>query len=269
MAAGNARARRGRPVQIDTGALHATVEALRVAQDLAAGEAALASLSALIAMPKAIWSPDVAWPLFEPSADAFMRRQGWPEEIITGLWQEGVALRMPLNIRCRFEHTPFAISLSDDHRRRRAPYSGEQKRVAAMMLSLGFHAVLVVPVHLPRGRVAMLGWAGPQTLVEVEALLAAAAPALLAAGHYFSVLAAREAGDGGLREEERTPLTPREWDCLRLLAQGFREAEIARQSGIAPTTVRYHLDNAAAKFGAKTRAQAAAIAAGLGLVGDI
>ncbi len=269
MAAGNARARRVRSVQIDNGALHAAVAALRMATGLAAGEAALASLSALIAMPKAIWSPDVAWPLFDPRADAFMRRQGWPEEIIAGLWRDHVALRMPLNIRCRFEHTPFAISLTDDHRRRRAPYSGEQKRVAAMMLALGLQAVLVVPLHLPRGRVAMLGWAGPQTLVEVEALLAAAGPALLAAGHYFSALAAGEAGADGPREEERTPLTPREWDCLRLLAQGFREAEIAQQNGIAPTTVRYHLDNVAAKFGAKTRAHAVALAAGLGLVGEV
>lgn len=269
MAVRQARSRRIRKPEIDLAALHASVQALRRAGGFAAGEAALGTVSGLLGMPRAIWTPDVASPLFEPHADAFLKRQGWPDETVAALWQGGVALRMPLNIRCRFEHTPFAISLYDDHRRHRAPYSGEQKRVAEMMQAEGFNAVLVVPVHLPRAQVAMLGWAGPQTLDEAEALVAEAAPLLLAAGHYFTALFARAARREPVPEGARARLTQREWDCLRLTAQGYREAEVAEMNRIAPTTVRYHLDNVAAKFGARNRTHAAAIAAQLGLVGKL
>ena len=64
-------------------------------------------------------------------------------------------------------------------------------------------------------------------------------------------------------------LTPRESECLRLVAQGYRDAEIARLSGLAATTVRFHLDNVVRKFGAANRVQAVAIAAQLGVLGAI
>ena len=69
--------------------------------------------------------------------------------------------------------------------------------------------------------------------------------------------------------DERSRLTPREWDCARTLAQGYREAEIADIIGISKLTVRYHLDNIVKKFGCKTRAQAIALLAQLGLLGPI
>ena len=252
---------------MDVGALQSAALALAGARQLGPAEAALAELSALIAMPRAIWTGDVASPAREPAAEAFLRRQGWPAEIVAALWEGGVALRMPLNIRCRFEHLPFAISLYDDHRRHRRPYSGEQKEVAEMMRAEGFNAVLVVPVRLSHARAAMLGFAGPQPLEEVEAIVEAAAPHLLFAGHAYTAVQDRLAKRAPPREEDRAALTPREHDCVALAAQGFREAEIAAQAGIRPTTVRYHLDNVVAKLGARTRAHAVAIAAQLGLVG--
>ncbi|ABS63291.1 regulatory protein LuxR [Parvibaculum lavamentivorans DS-1] len=255
--------------ELDPRAFHAPVRALRNAETLADAEAALAAISGLLAMPRLVWTPDVASPLQEPGAEAFMRRQGWADDVIAAMWEDGVPLRMPVHIRCRFEHTPFAITLYDEHRKRRAPYKGVQKRVADMIAALGFNSLLIVPVHLPRARVAMLGWCGPQMLDEAETLLAAAAPDLLAAGHYFAALFDRLSGRDPVREEERARLTQREWDCLRLTAQGYREADVAEMNGIAATTVRYHLDNAVAKFGARNRAHAAAIAAQLGLVGKL
>lgn len=267
MAVTRAKNRRQGGVAVDAAALQSAVLALAEASALAAAEAALAELSALIAMPRAIWTGDVASPLHEPAAEAFLRRQGWPPEIVAALWEGGIALRMPLNIRCRFEHLPFAISLYDDHRRHRRPYSGEQKQVAEMMRAEGFNAVLVVPVRMAHARVAMLGFAGPQPLEEVEAIVEAAAPQLLFAGHAFTALQDRLAKRGTPREEDGAALTPRERDCVALAAQGFREAEIAERNGIRPTTVRYHLDNVVAKLGARSRAHAVAIAAQLGLVG--
>lgn len=251
----------------DPAALQAAALALCGARGLPAAEAALAELSALIAMPRMIWTPDVASPVQDAAAESFMRRQGWPPAIVAALSEGGVALRMPLNIRCRFEHMPFAISLYDDHRRHRRPYSGEQKEVAEMMRAEGFNSVLVVPVRLPFAHVAMLGFAGPQQLDEVGEVIAAAAPQVLLAGHAFTALQDRLAKRNAPREEDRAALTPREHDCLQLAAQGFREAEIAERSGIRQTTVRYHMDNVVAKLGARTRAHAVAIAVQLGLVG--
>ncbi|MEQ9796510.1 LuxR C-terminal-related transcriptional regulator [Parvibaculum sp.] len=267
MAVARAKNRRRGGAAVDAAALQSAALALAAAPGLTAAEAALGEISALIAMPRAIWTGDVASPLHEPAAEAFLRRQGWPPEIVAALWEGGIALRMPLNIRCRFEHLPFAISLYDEHRRHRRPYSGEQKQVAEMMRAEGFNAVLVVPVRLPHARVAMLGFAGPQSLEEVEAIIEAAAPQLLFAGHALTALQDRLAKRGPPREEDSAALTPRERDCVALAARGLREAEIAAQNGIRPTTVRYHLDNVVAKLGARTRAHAVAIAAQLGLVG--
>lgn len=248
-------------------ALQASALAIHEARGLAAAEAALSGLAALIAMPRMIWTPDVASPVQDAAAEGFMRRQGWSPAIIAALSEDAIALRMPLNIRCRFEHMPFAISLYDDHRRHRRPYSGEQKEVAEMMRGEGFNAVLVVPVRLPLARVAMLGFAGPQVLEEAEEIAALAGPQLMLAGHAFTALQDRLAKREVANEEDRAALTPRERDCLALAAQGFREAEIAERNGIRPTTVRYHMDNVVAKLGARTRAHAVAIAAQLGLVG--
>ncbi|HAC59830.1 MAG TPA: hypothetical protein DCF73_15925 [Rhodobiaceae bacterium] len=169
-------------------ALQASALAIHEARGLAAAEAALSGLAALIAMPRMIWTPDAASPVQDAAAEGFMRRQGWSPAIIAALSEGGVALRMPLNIRCRFEHMPFAISLYDDHRRHRRPYSGEQKEVAEMMRGEGFNAVLVVPVRLPLARVAMLGFAGPQVLEEAEEIAEEAGPQLMVAGHAFTAL---------------------------------------------------------------------------------
>jgi DNA-binding NarL/FixJ family response regulator len=63
---------------------------------------------------------------------------------------------------------------------------------------------------------------------------------------------------GGSHDARR--LTARERDVLRLLAQGRRNDEIARELFIAPTTVRSHIDSATAKLHARTRTEAVAIA---------
>jgi DNA-binding NarL/FixJ family response regulator len=55
-------------------------------------------------------------------------------------------------------------------------------------------------------------------------------------------------------------LTEREWDILRLLAEGLGNREIGEALLISPATVRTHLRNAMDKLGASTRAQAVAVA---------
>lgn len=55
-------------------------------------------------------------------------------------------------------------------------------------------------------------------------------------------------------------LTRREQESLRLVAMGMTTTVAAQQLGISPETVRTHVRNAMNKLGARTRAQAIAIA---------
>lgn len=56
------------------------------------------------------------------------------------------------------------------------------------------------------------------------------------------------------------PLTPRERDCLKWAAQGYSNSSIAANVGVTPRTAKFHIENAMKKVGAKTRAEAVAIA---------
>ena len=60
--------------------------------------------------------------------------------------------------------------------------------------------------------------------------------------------------------------TRREREILTLLAGGATDGEIADQLGLSPATVQTHVRNAKAKIGARTRAQAVAMALRGGLI---
>ncbi|EQD54086.1 protein containing Transcription regulator LuxR, partial [mine drainage metagenome] len=51
-------------------------------------------------------------------------------------------------------------------------------------------------------------------------------------------------------------LTPRERQCLELVACGKTDWEIARLLGLSPCTVHYHIENAKRRFDVITRIQA-------------
>lgn len=68
--------------------------------------------------------------------------------------------------------------------------------------------------------------------------------------------------------ENPAGLTNRELEVLSLLAQGLRNAEIAQRLVVTPKTVDHHVSSILRKLGVTNRGQAAAAAAGLGLVVD-
>jgi DNA-binding CsgD family transcriptional regulator len=61
-------------------------------------------------------------------------------------------------------------------------------------------------------------------------------------------------------------LTNREVEVLRLIAEGLRNAEVAERLILSPRTVDHHVSAILRKLGARTRVEAAAAAARLGLI---
>ena len=127
----------------------------------------------------------------------------------------------------------------------------------------------VFPIHLPKSQIGMIAWAGNRRTEDLLQILPGISGYLLGIGHYLMSIAQQETSAANTNLDECAQLTPRERDCVRTLAQGYREAEVANLIGISKVTVRYHLDNVAQKFGCKTRTQAVALAAQLGLLGPI
>ena len=248
-------------------ALEGILADLRAATDLKAGEAALDGVAELLGLPWACWVPDTSHPYELPQMDAYARAHGWPDELLKLWWSRHAALKMPFYIRCRFEQLPFLVSLGHRHQPDRA--SREQTQITELIHGMGVTTLLVVPLHLSKGQVAIIVWAGNRKVDELTRVLTGIEGDLLAIGHRFMRIVSHSLNSDADGANERSRLTPREWDCVRTLAQGYREAEIANLIGIKKATVRFHLDNVVDKFGCKTRAQAAALLGQLGLLGPI
>ena len=60
----------------------------------------------------------------------------------------------------------------------------------------------------------------------------------------------------GKGTEEVCPLTGRELDVLRLLAQGWTNARIAEELGVSERTVKFHMENLLGKLGVDSRTEA-------------
>jgi DNA-binding CsgD family transcriptional regulator len=233
---------------------------------LADAEAALEEVKLLLGAPWACWSADISQPSTCPEAVEYCENSGWPREIMD-LWKNRhVPLKMQFYVRCRFEHLPFTTVFDRKPKRR---ISSKYSQLDELLRTMGISTMLTVPIHLPKGQIAMLTWAGERKQEDWDALLPVIGGELLGIGHYFMRAYMGEFGYSSAAIEELSRLTPREWDCLRTLAQGYREAEIADLLGILKSTVRFHLHNVVRKFGCKTRTQAIALAAQLGVLGPI
>ena len=229
-------------------------------------EAAIEEVADLLDMQKCWWTPDAANPYDCEPARQFSCSRGWPKELMD-IWRKNrISLYSPFHIRSRFENLPF---VSEPDMRNRPHSCAGYVKANQMLCELGIRSMLHVPVHLPKGRIGLVNWAGDREVTELRALLPHIAGELLALGNLFMRNFAAERGANEAVHEEKARLTVREWDCLRMLAQGYREAEAAGLLGISKSTLRFHIENVVRKFDCKNRTQAVAIAAQLGLLGPV
>jgi DNA-binding NarL/FixJ family response regulator len=70
----------------------------------------------------------------------------------------------------------------------------------------------------------------------------------------------------GVAEPGTEPLTPREIEVLRMLAEGDANKAIAWKLGISEHTVKFHVSSIMSKLGAASRTEAAATGIRQGLV---
>jgi LuxR family quorum-sensing system transcriptional regulator CciR len=123
----------------------------------------------------------------------------------------------------------------------------------------GIGAAVAVPIHRPRGAQE----AGSYSVFAgcCSFLMKNGVPLpleSLAAAHYVGALAFDAAEN--LREPRSdTPrgpqLTPRQRDCVVLVAQGKSDWEIGQVLGISESTVHKHIEDAKRRFGVSTRVQ--------------
>lgn len=83
---------------------------------------------------------------------------------------------------------------------------------------------------------------------------------IVAAGQSYIDPALARLVTGPAAADKLSPLTKREREILRLLADGMRNEQVGRQLSISPLTVRTHVKNAMDKLEANTRTQAVASA---------
>ena len=134
------------------------------------------------------------------------------------------------------------------------PEPPEEEPLSAFSAACGLEDGFVVPIHGPGGYVAvasLLSTRGlPSPTPEQRAWL------------YMLAFLAHERCRAlrGVEPRDRLPepLGRRERDCLRWVAAGKSDWEIGRILGIAPTTVKFHIQRARDKLGVHSRAQAVA-----------
>lgn len=128
--------------------------------------------------------------------------------------------------------------------------------VYAEAIKYGYREGLVVPIRTHHGSLGLVSSGGDRGKLAPEEVSVLAA-------FFTAALLRAEALEGANRTPTPSFLTLRERECASLLVQGFTDAQSAIALGISTETVRFHLDNARRKLGARTRAQLAVIAAGI------
>lgn len=121
-----------------------------------------------------------------------------------------------------------------------------------------------VPVHGPNGQFAVFTINKTCNGVTWERLLSEHVSDFILLAHFTHQQALRLVGEEAVEQER--PLSARERDAIRLLADGQSRAEAADKLGISENTFRVYIDSARHKLGALNVPHAIALAAFRGVI---
>ena len=143
---------------------------------------------------------------------------------------------------------------------------GEALGIERLLKTTGFRGGISVPIRTPGGFFGYVAFVSTGTLHDLTTLCEDCSDHLLGiAYHFYEAIADKlvleEAGDRSL--------TPRQLQCLRLIAIGKTLDEAAEILGLSYSTVRFHLKAAEESLGTMNRANAIRTAAALGMLGDL
>jgi DNA-binding CsgD family transcriptional regulator len=123
---------------------------------------------------------------------------------------------------------------------------------------LGVVDAYAVPIHQPGSDVGLCVSVSDHLVEDVEERMAL---------HMASLYAYHRCRSLGLLTEAssvKSPLSPREVECLRLVLAGKSDTDIGKILGISHTTAHFHIERVKKKLGVRTRTQAAAMVMTLG-----
>ncbi|TPM30845.1 LuxR family transcriptional regulator [Mesorhizobium sp. B2-3-4] len=174
----------------------------------------------------------------------------WPKDWFEAYMAKGYMEIDPMILEARRRMTPFLWTEMGDAR----TFTVEGAAVTAGAMEYGWAEVMAIPIHGPSSYQGLVSVAAlePVTMNAVERAIMRAMALAVHDKAYEAV---------GFGFSNRSPilLTPREADCMRWVAAGKTEAEIAIILGIAPATVHYHIENVKKKAGTRSRSEAVAL----------
>ncbi len=183
-----------------------------------------------------------------PLALALSRRAGWViGELAYWRWQAGVRDELPSDLYTG----PYGLSMAGN-----AAAAGERWR----SIGCPYEAALAFAEGDD-------GDAIRAALDELRRLGARPAAAIIARRLRERGMRGLPRGPRAQTSENPGGMTARELEVLSLLAEGLRNAEIAERLVVSPKTVDHHVSAVLRKLGVRTRGEAGAAAARLGLPG--
>jgi len=151
----------------------------------------------------------------------------------------------PFTLQARSSEQPFVMS----RLRARRAESSDEAWWKKMPDNLRGTDGIIVPVH-DHGELAWcVGFAGVDADLSPRALAVMSAAVHAGYARFHDLIDATT---------PKSPLSPRESECLRWVADGKTDREVGKILEISPRTVRFHINNAKTKLGVATRIQAVA-----------
>lgn len=191
---------------------------------------------------------------------------GWTERAEDGWWRKPrLALDSPLPAACRYESEPMWCNaegfraLSGNPLLARLDVSGFERRAWC-------RAAIVVPVHMPFGRIGAASVVPRDpALTDLSQPFAEHAEAIGQLCRAF-VTSHAQVMEAPARLPVGIALSRREVECLRWAAVGKTDLEIGMIISRSRATIRFHIHNATTKLDAVSRSQAVFKAAQLGFI---